>query len=84
MPYRCIKPACDSMGCVMCNCAVPENAADHEIALPIIPPIDPFPHRPADGAVAICGLCGLRVMPVMGYVCGNPRCGVFPQVTCSA
>lgn len=24
MPYRCIKPACDSMGCVMCNCAVPE------------------------------------------------------------
>lgn len=22
MPYRCIKPLCDSMGCVMCNCAV--------------------------------------------------------------
>lgn len=51
--------------------------------LPIIPPRDPMPQRPADGAVAICGLCGLRVMPVMGYVCSNPRCGVFPQVTCA-
>ena len=25
MPHRCIKPLCDSMGCVMCNCAVPEE-----------------------------------------------------------
>ena len=25
MPHRCIKPLCDSMGCVMCNCAVPET-----------------------------------------------------------
>jgi hypothetical protein len=25
MPHRCIKPMCDSMGCVMCNCAVPET-----------------------------------------------------------
>lgn len=25
MPYRCIKPLCDSMGCCMCNCAVPEE-----------------------------------------------------------
>jgi hypothetical protein len=25
MPYRCIKPLCDSMNCCMCNCAVPEE-----------------------------------------------------------
>lgn len=57
-----------------------ERSAD---GLPVIPPRDPLPQRPADGAVAICGLCGLRVMPVMGYVCSNPRCGVFPVATCS-
>ena len=25
MSFLCIKPACDSMGCVACNCAVPEK-----------------------------------------------------------
>ena len=24
MTHRCIKPACDKLGCVGCNCAVPE------------------------------------------------------------
>jgi hypothetical protein len=50
--------------------------------LPIIPPLpDPWPPAP-DGAVAVCGVCGLRIMPVMGYVCPNMRCPVFPHVTC--
>ena len=51
--------------------------------LPIIPGLPDYPTRPADGAVAVCGVCGLRILPVMGYVCSNPRCGVFPQVICS-
>jgi hypothetical protein len=52
--------------------------------LPIIPGRpEQQPVRPADGAIAQCGVCGLRILPVMGYVCNNPRCGVFPQVTCS-
>ena len=46
--------------------------------LPIIPrlPENPLhPTKPApDGAVAVCGECGLRILPVMGYVCSNPRC----------
>ncbi len=50
--------------------------------LPIIPGFPDNIQRPADGAVAVCGVCGLRVMPVMHYVCSNPRCGVFPKVTC--
>jgi len=50
--------------------------------LPIIPPLPEMPRGPADGAIAICGQCGLRIMPVMGYVCGNSRCPIFPQVTC--
>lgn len=63
----------------LCMCQ-PERTGD---GLPIIPGrLQPMP-RPADGAVAVCGVCGLRIMPVMGYVCGNPECGVFPQVTCA-
>lgn len=50
--------------------------------LPIIPGLPENVPSPADGAVAVCGVCGLRIMPVMGYVCSNPRCGVFPRVTC--
>lgn len=50
--------------------------------LPVIPPIPPRPNSPADGAIAICGECGLRILPVMGYVCGNSRCPAFPRVTC--
>lgn len=51
--------------------------------LPIIPPLPEPPRpRPADGAVAVCGLCGLRIGRTMGYVCYEPRCGVFPRITC--
>jgi hypothetical protein len=50
--------------------------------LPIIPKLPEWPKRPADGAVAICGECGMRILQVMGYVCSRPRCPVFPNVTC--
>jgi hypothetical protein len=49
--------------------------------LPIIPPLDPMPTRPVDGAVAICGQCGLRILPVMCYVCPSSNCPVFFKVT---
>lgn len=60
------------------GCAAPKRTQD---GLPIIPGRPEQPAGPADGAVAQCGVCGLRITPVMGYVCSNPRCGVFPQVT---
>lgn len=51
--------------------------------LPIIPPLPDWPPPPQapDGAIAVCGQCGLRLMRVMGYVCAHPRCPVFPRVT---
>ena len=48
--------------------------------VPVIPPLPGFPA--GDGAVAICGECGLRLMPVMGYVCPNIRCPCFPRNIC--
>lgn len=50
--------------------------------LPIIPPLPTLWPRAPDGAIAVCGECGLRIQPVMGYVCGNMRCPVFLRVTC--
>lgn len=50
--------------------------------LPVIPPLPKPPARPADGAVAICGQCGIRITPVMGYVCPNTSCPVFTKATC--
>lgn len=50
--------------------------------LPIIPPLQPTPQRPVDGAVAVCGQCGLRILPVMGYVCPASNCPVFVKFTC--
>lgn len=50
--------------------------------LPVIPPLAPADPAPADGAVAICGACGLRLQPVMGYVCSRPGCPVFLNATC--
>ncbi len=49
--------------------------------LPIIEPYPAPQPSPVDGAVAVCGQCGLRIMPVMGYVCQQTRCPVFTQVT---
>lgn len=48
--------------------------------LPVIPRLPEFPT--GDGAIAICGECGLRLMPVMGYVCPNIRCPCFPRNIC--
>lgn len=56
-----------------------------EDGLPIIQPIKQWPERKSapDGAIAVCGVCGLRIMSVMGYVCtrGDCPCG-FGPVTC--
>lgn len=68
-------PFCGAPGCVP-----PPQTHDN---LPIIPGLPEPAPQPADGAIAQCGVCGLRIMPVMNYVCTNPRCGVFPRVTCS-
>ena len=53
-----------------------------EEGLPVIPPLPEPPYQAPDGAVAICGQCGLRIMKVMGYSCSNSRCPVFTQATC--
>lgn len=60
----------------------PDGMERDDERLPIIPPLPEAPPTPIDGAVAVCGLCGLRIGRVMGYVCHNVRCGVFPRVTC--
>ena len=52
--------------------------------LPIIPPLRKPPERPADGAVAICGVCGIRIYQVMHYVCYRHDCPCFPRVTFEA
>lgn len=56
-----------------------------EDGLPIIKPIVPqWPKRGQDGAIAQCGVCGLRIMPVMGYCCPRTNCPCgFGSVTCS-
>jgi hypothetical protein len=48
-----------------------------EDGLPIIQPIKrdwPTQTSAPDGAIAVCGVCGLRIMPVMGYVCTRGDC----------
>ena len=30
-----------------------------------------------------CGECGMVFKGAMGYVCSNPRCPVFPVITCN-
>jgi len=50
--------------------------------LPVIPPLPPDqPDRGPNPPVAVCGECGIEIRQVM-HVCGNPRCPVFPRVTC--
>lgn len=49
--------------------------------LPIIPPLPLPPTRPADGAIAQCGECGIRIPSgAWGYVCSRTRCPIFPRV----
>ena len=65
-------------------CPGGKRIVDHNYeGLPIIPPKRPQPQSPTDGAVAICGECGLRITKVMSYVCTKPNCPCFPQITCS-
>lgn len=72
-PYRC--PAMDPLSYTDYS-----RRKDDPKPLPVIPPL---PISPAgDGAIAICGECGLRLMPVMGYVCPNIRCPCFPRNIC--
>ena len=50
--------------------------------LPVIQPLPEPQKKPSDGAIAICGQCGMRIFPVMGYVCPNASCPVFMKSTC--
>ena len=63
--------ACAVLG--RCPCTIGSES------LPVIPRL---PGPATDGAVAICGECGLRIMPVMGRVCLHMRCPVFLKATC--
>lgn len=49
--------------------------------IPVIPS-KPEPSIDPNPVVAICGECGIEVRQVMGYVCYNSRCPIFPQVIC--
>lgn len=62
----------------------PPDQKQTDDGLPIIQPIKPgAPHRAPDGTIAVCGQCGMRIMPVMGYVCPRPNCPCgFRGVTC--
>ena len=53
------------------------------------PYIPPHPYNPNENPWTIpymekksCPKCGLNLEGVMGYVCTNPGCPTFPQVTC--
>lgn len=51
--------------------------------IPIIPKLpDDHPRPHPDEPWAICGECGMELRGVMGYVCPNSRCPVFPHVYC--
>lgn len=65
------------------NTTTNTNNIVNDEGLPIIQPIQPtFEKIAPDGAVAICGKCGLRIGKVMGYVCGAQDCPVFLKATC--
>ena len=52
-----------------------------ELGVPVIQPL-PEP-RPIEinPTVAICGKCGLELKQVMGYVCSDSNCPVFPRTS---
>lgn len=37
-----------------------------------------FSDKPVE---SVCSKCGIRLSPVMGYVCGDPECPTFPKVS---
>lgn len=59
----------------------PHKQKADELGVPCIPPLpEKTPHY--SDTVAVCGQCGLEIKQVMGYVCNNSRCPVFPKATC--
>lgn len=60
-----------------------DNEINNPDNLPVIPKLPIRKVPPVDGAVAICGECGLRILPTMFYSCPNANCPVFQQSTCS-
>jgi len=44
--------------------------------------IPKLPEQPPEIIEYQCGECGMVFSGIMGYVCGSPRCPVFPRVTC--
>lgn len=53
----------------------------NEEGLPIIGPLPDNPKPSVDGAVAICGTCGIRIYRLMSYSCPNERCPVFSRAS---
>jgi hypothetical protein len=53
-------------------------------APPATAPSPPYltPPEPENAAVPVCDQCGLRLAPVMGYVCGRQDCKIFMKATC--
>lgn len=48
-----------------------------EDGLPIIGPLPDEPKKAPDGAIAVCGECGMRIHEVMHYYCTHSNCPVF-------
>lgn len=49
-------------------------------SVPVIPPLPKdWPPLKSNPTVAKCGECGLEIKLVMGYVCINSRCPVWPK-----
>lgn len=55
-----------------------------ELNVPIIPPINvPIDNTPTyNPTVAICGVCGIEMKQIMGYVCPRNDCPCFTRFTC--
>lgn len=50
--------------------------------LPIIKSFPEFHKTEPNGAVDVCGECGMRIKPVMGYSCPKNNCPVFRKAIC--
>jgi hypothetical protein len=48
----------------------------------VIPGGPTYPATPVPAKYSYCPVCGIKLYEIMGYVCGNQDCPVFPQVTC--
>lgn len=50
-----------------------------ERGVPVIPPLDKKPDIGPNPTVAVCGVCGIELKQVMGYVCGRDDCPCFSK-----